>query len=752
MRYLKILILFSLLYSAFGKAQNNEFPHPERIKFDKHCLQIEGEDTFIYSGAFHYFRTPKELWADRFRKIKEAGFNGVETYIPWNWHEREMPSSPSDFSKIDLSELTDWIDMAQSFGFYIIVRPGPYICAEWDGGGFPQWLMQKRPANINREAWLQSDDVEFLKWNQHWYEAVCKAVAPYQITKKKKGEPGIIMFQIENEYERVNWFPKDMKRKYLEDLTVFTRNNGIEVPIFTCWTTESRNIKDGPLNGVFDFVNVYPRWNIRKSFGGLIDKQVKDQPNSPLMSAELQGGWYSEVGGQISRSIDGVAPVQTQNIALYAIQRGFSLINFYMLVGGTNFDDWASRETTTSYDFAAAIQENGGIADKYRRLKGIGEMLKEHGSMIARSEQVDIDVLNSDSLVEITLRKAKDGSRFFFVRTEARDRAHFGNTIVKEKDGTAHSFDYALEPFGSQVYYIPSNAKPTEKGIWYPQLSDPLVRPGDIPSAINFEQMYYTADQQPQKWIKLNKGQTLEHYKIYDRHFVYYRVKIPAGKIFTVGLIGDKLVNNSKADEVLAMVNGVLLDPKSKDKESISFEMPKTADYAILLFENRGLHHHTKRIVEDNWFNGIKWVRVDGKEITMEFASVEKSQGLSFSQSPLFSSSWEGTPIGTLHRDKLLTWHRIEFELPEKKNGLWMPWKLNIGAKGNGFIYLNGKCIGRYWNEGPQTEYYLPECWLNFGKGMKNIVAMSLRPIDGEVAINHLSVEPDKFSAEFRYY
>lgn len=750
MKYIRILIIFFFLFSALAKAQNNGFPYPERIKFDNHCLQIEGEDTFIYSGAFHYFRTPKELWADRFRKIKEAGFNAVETYIPWNWHEKEMPSSPEDFSKLDLTDLTDWLNMAESFGFYIIVRPGPYICSEWDGGGFPQWLMQKRPKSINREAWLQSDDPEFLKWNQHWYEAVCKAVYPYQITKKQKGEPGIIMFQIENEYERVNWFPKDMKRKYLEDLTIFTRQNGIEVPIFTCWTTESRNVKDGPLKGVFDFVNVYPKWSISKRFGGLVDQQIKDQPNDPLMSAELQGGWYSEVGGQLSKDMDGVAPVQTQNIALYAIQRGFSLINFYMLVGGTNFDDWASRETTTTYDFAATIQENGGVGDKYRRLKGIGNMLKEHGTKIVRSEQIDIDLINTDSLVDITLRKAKDGSCFFFVRTEARDRSHFGNVIVREKDGTAYSFDYELEPFGSKVFYIPAGNKDVKGGVWYPQLTAPLVRPVNLPDTVKFNSIQYKADQLPSKWVKLKSGEVLDKYKIYDRHYIYYKLNIPEGKVLTLGIIGDKLVNNSKADEVLVQANGAILNPISKDEKTVSFKIPEHASYVNLLFENRGLHHHTKRIVEDNWFNGIKWAKVDDKEIQVEFASVEKERGLSYSQLPLVSKEWENSKIGISHTNELMTWHRVEFDLPEKQDGVWTPWQLIIKAKGNGFIYLNGKCVGRYWNEGPQTVYFLPECWLNFGKAKKNVITISLRPIDGEVKIDALSVVPDKFSAEYR--
>ena len=105
---------------------------------------------FILSAAFHYFRCPQELWRDRFRKIKEAGFNTVETYVPWNWHERNMPKSVDDYSQCNFDDLKAWLHMAhEEFGLYTIVRPGPFICAEWAGGAYPRWL-----ANFARTAMI----------------------------------------------------------------------------------------------------------------------------------------------------------------------------------------------------------------------------------------------------------------------------------------------------------------------------------------------------------------------------------------------------------------------------------------------------------------------------------------------------------------------------------------------------------------------------------------------------------------------
>ncbi|MEO7097841.1 MAG: beta-galactosidase, partial [Luteolibacter sp.] len=220
--------------SLFAQAPSDppvpQFQHPERIRYDGHCLQIEGADFFVSSAAFHYFRTPRELWRDRFQKIKDAGFNTVETYIPWNLHERDVPSGLDDFSKIDLSEFEAWLKMAQDeFGFYTIVRPGPFICAEWGGGGYPRWLAKFNPWT-GKDFWLRSADDAHIAWSVHWYEAVCRVFAREQITRKPKGAKGIILVQIENEYDH---HKTPDKPKVLRALFETVKKAGVDVPIFT---------------------------------------------------------------------------------------------------------------------------------------------------------------------------------------------------------------------------------------------------------------------------------------------------------------------------------------------------------------------------------------------------------------------------------------------------------------------------------------------------------------------------------------
>src|SRR5271154_1744388 len=252
---LAAIILTAFVNVVFAQS-SRPFLHPDRIRYDSQCLTIDGKDVFIYSGAFHFFRCPKELWRDRFQKIKSAGFNCVETYVAWNWCEQEMPADTNDFSKMNLTDLDGFLKMAEEFGLYVIVRPGPYICAEWDTGGYPQWLLAKKPdAPLRSQGWLRSDDPVYLSWCKHWYDAVCPVIAKHQITRKSPGAPGVILVQVENEYDFGPHFSDDVKINQVKALAEDARADGIDVPLITCWTHQVRGSTDPVLRQIFDCSN-----------------------------------------------------------------------------------------------------------------------------------------------------------------------------------------------------------------------------------------------------------------------------------------------------------------------------------------------------------------------------------------------------------------------------------------------------------------------------------------------------------------
>ncbi len=872
-----ILAATSLTVVTAAAEPARPFLHPDRIRYDSRCLTIDGKDVFIYSGAFHYFRCPKELWRDRFQKIKAAGFNCVETYVAWNWCEQAMPAGTNDFSKVSLTDLDDFLKIAEEFGLYVLVRPGPYICAEWDTGGYPQWLLTKKPAAPLRDkGWLRSDDPVYLAWCKHWYDAVCPVIAKHQITRKPAGQPGVILVQLENEYDYAK-FSDDVKRNQVRALGEFARADGIDVPLFTCWTHPVRGQADPLLRQVFDACNFYPRWNVDEVQKGIAQLR-RDQPDAPLATTELQGGWFSKVGDKLSEEQDGITGSQINNLTLFTIQNGETMLNYYMLYGGSNLGDWGAREMTTSYDYNAPIREWGGVGDRYQRVWALGHMLREHGAKLARSEAVECEVNVPQTDVSIVLRRAPDGSRYFFVRTSQHAEPRVGTARVKEKGADTNEivFDYNLEPFGSKVFYLPPGVNDVAQGEWLPKAAPAIERPTDLPAGVTITSAQRQTDYGPSSWTKMKPGQNLAQLGVYDSRLIFYQAKISSATRTNL------MVEYPENDAVLATINGKSTARIGGTASSSVFDLPAGSSAVLLLYENRGhdngggmerpagifsaqvvraaqvegkpiggwrmrevdntskkrpeikadfddaswtpvaaddlsakqltpgkiavfranLELSADDLRDGKWdlnfgrIDDAGWVYVNGKsvgrttdweqpysfDVTRQFhpgknviAVIVRNDGgggglglpsfgrelegepveLESFGSPagmekqwwttdFDDQSWETVAVGSAGTatNSLLTWYRIKFYLPSPKPGVWVPWHLRLNATGNGFLYLNGHALGRYWQAGPQRDFFLPECWLNFGIGQSNVVTLSLRPVDKGVAIQSAVVEP----------
>ena len=508
----------------------------------------------IYSGAFHYFRCPKELWRDRFQKIKDAGFNTVETYVPWNYSEQQMPAGTNDFSKVDLEDLDDWLTMAEQFGFYVLVRPGPYICAEWATGGYPQWLLEKKPDEpLRRSGWLRSDDPVYLAWSEHWFAAVSPVIAKHQINRKPPGSPGVILVQLENEYD--SHAPDDVMINQLKALARTARAGGIDVPFFTCWTHVVRGSTDPVLREMFDCCNFYPRWNVEGRLRPEIAKLRAEQPDAPLATTELQGGWFSQVGGKLSEDQDGMTAAQIQNLTFFALQMGDTLMNYYMLFGGSNPGGWGGRNMTTTYDYNAPIRESGGVGERYQRVWAIGHMLQEHGAKLARAEAVDCEVTTSQKDVAAAMRRAPDGSRYLFVRTSQHTESREGTATVKEKSGDTNEivFNYKLEPFGSMILYMPPGANDAAHGEWLPKAAPAIERPTDMPASVIINSAKMQIDPGSSHLTEMKSGSNLAQLGIYDSRFApFYFIQTKSFSSTAANL----MVEFPDGDAVLATING----------------------------------------------------------------------------------------------------------------------------------------------------------------------------------------------------
>lgn len=312
----------------------------------KEDLRLGGEPFQIISGSFHYFRTVPEYWRDRLEKLKNMGCNTVETYIPWNFHEPKK----GEFLWDGMRDICGFIRTAQELGLYVIIRPSPYICAEWEFGGLPAWLLKDR--NMRLRCCYEP----YLNAVRDYYSVLIPKLAPYQIDR---GGP-IILMQIENEY---GYYGNDTA--YLEFLRDTMRGFGITVPLVTSdgpWSENSfrSGCVDGALpTGNFGSAAEWQFSQMKKYIGG----------EKPLMCMEFWCGWFDAWGEEHHTTPPEKAAKELEDLLR------LGNLNFYMFEGGTNFGFMNGRNCgcktadVTSYDYDSPLTEDGRITEKYNAFK-----------------------------------------------------------------------------------------------------------------------------------------------------------------------------------------------------------------------------------------------------------------------------------------------------------------------------------------------------------------------------------------------
>lgn len=319
----------------------------------------------VISGAMHYFRIPREYWYDRLLKLRECGFNTVETYTPWNLHERK--EGVFDFS--DNLDIEAYIRTASELGLHVILRPGPYICAEWDMGGLPSWLLTYEKMN------LRCYDELFLSKVRRYYKELLGRIRPYLA----KAGGNIFMLQIENEYGS---FGND--KRYLREIVEIYRENDIDCLFFT---------SDGPTYSMLSGGSL-PEYLAVANFGSKPRENfelLKELfPSSPLMCGEYWCGWFDHWFEEhhVRPSEEIVSDVRD----FADLNASF---NFYMFHGGTNFAFCNGANhikryepTVTSYDYNAPLNEAGDRTKLYYDIRNIiGEKYGNLPEMTAKDSK-----------------------------------------------------------------------------------------------------------------------------------------------------------------------------------------------------------------------------------------------------------------------------------------------------------------------------------------------------------------------------
>ncbi len=305
-------------------------------------FKMDGKSFRIYSGSMHYFRIMPEYWEDRLRKLKAAGFNTVETYVCWNMHEPRK----GEFDFTGRFDIRRFIKTAQEVGLYAIVRPGPYICAEWDFGGLPAWLLK------DRNMRLRCAYPDYLQHVSDFYHRLFEEIGDLQ-----QSEGGnIIAMQIENEYGS---YGND--KEYLRYIEKLMLDCGTKVMLFTSDGDDNSMLSGGTLPDVFKTLNFGSRAS------EIFNAMDRFHENTPKMCTEFWCGWFDHWGEEHhTRGSDSVAGEIKDFLDIDAS------FNFYMFHGGTNFGFTAGancyeeyQPTVTSYDYCALLTEWGDYTPAY---------------------------------------------------------------------------------------------------------------------------------------------------------------------------------------------------------------------------------------------------------------------------------------------------------------------------------------------------------------------------------------------------
>ena len=308
----------------------------------------DGKPIKIISGAVHYFRNLPETWRDIFKKMRAMGCNCVETYCAWTLHEKKK--GEFDFSgRLDIER---FLLTAQEEGLMAIVRPGPYICAEFEFGGLPWWIQSEEDIEI------RCMNASYIKYFDRYLDELLARVKPLLCTN---GGP-VIMMQCENEY---GYYGDD--KQYLKYLKEGYVKRGIDVPLFTSDGTSVQDLLDGTTEGCLPTLN----------FGSRVEENFKAHdelfPNVPKMCMEMWDGWFDAWGDDKHHTTDAGTYA---GIVDDMLKRGS--VNFYMFIGGTNFGftSGANHYETfapdvTSYDYDALLSECGDVTEKYMKVRDV---------------------------------------------------------------------------------------------------------------------------------------------------------------------------------------------------------------------------------------------------------------------------------------------------------------------------------------------------------------------------------------------
>ncbi|XP_023003076.1 beta-galactosidase 3 [Cucurbita maxima] len=634
------------------------------VTYDRKAILINGQRRVLFSGSIHYPRSTPEMWEGLIQKAKEGGLDAVETYVFWNVHE----PSPGNYNFEGRYDLVRFIKTIQKAGLYANLRIGPYVCAEWNFGGFPVWL--KYVPGIS----FRTDNEPFKKAMQGFTEKIVGMMKSEKLFESQGGP--IILSQIENEYGVQSKLFGAAGKNYMTWAAKMAVGLETGVPWVMCKEEDAPDPVINTCNGFY------------------CDTFSPNKPYKPTMWTEAWSGWFNEFGGPIHQR-----PVQDLAFAVARfIQKGGSFINYYMYHGGTNFGRTAGGPfITTSYDYDAPIDEYGLIRQpKYGHLKELHRVVKMCEKALVSADPV-VTSLGSSQQAYVYTSESGDCAAFL--------SNYDINSAAKVMFNNVH---YSLPPWSISILPDCRNVvfNTAKVGVQTSQLE---MLPTNSPVFL-WESYNEDISAEDDSTATMTTSGLLEQINVTKdtSDYLWYITSVDIGSTesFLHGGELPTLIVLSSGHAVHIFINGRLSGSAFGSRENRRFTYTGKVDFhagqnTIALLSvavglpNVGGHYETWNtgILGPVALHGLDQGKLDLSWAKWTYKVGLKGEAMNLrSPNSISSVEWMKGSLAA-QAPQPLTWHKSNFDAPEGDE----PLALDMQGMGKGQIWINGHSIGRYW-------------------------------------------------------
>jgi beta-galactosidase len=650
----------------------------EAVTFDERSVIVHGKRVLISCGEVHYARSTRAMWPKILDRSRDLGINTIATYVFWNRHE----TSRNVWDFAGERDLGHYLDLCQQKGLSVFLRVGPYICAEWNYGGFPPYLRDEPGITI------RTMNPAYCARVENYYMKLAEVVKPHLASN---GGP-VTLLQVENEYSNIAKRYGEQGQEYLRWIVgLATRAGFSSVPTTTC---------EGGAQGAIETANGFTIPQER------IAKLRETHPGTPLLWTELYPAWYRVWGGRIAAARD---PRTMASSILDFVSRGGSGWNYYMWHGGTNFGRNSMYLQTPTYDFHAALDEFGSITETGMYLGGFHSVMQEHRTVFLEGDRTETSV---DGKRTVTWRH--NGDELILMQEKSNEPqpggrpSRMGNDRARLLNGKGEVlFDAdAMRDTVSRSFNAPAwKPVPQPAALVWQAWDEPMPEHRTDPghrSVEPVEQLLLTKDSSDYCWYSAPLEVSTDSPQ---------EVVVPYGGDFLYAYVDGKLIGSSKL-------------PLKEDRGPITPEDP--AHPRILIGDNEknrdnsyrhaftatGLAQGTHRLailatavgmIKGDWMiassmdferKGIwEGVTLNGQPLR-NWTMRPGLAGETLLLKPGHATAWRSMPS----EQRPLRWYRTQIAVPANLLRGDSVFQLDASGLGKGMIWVNGKGVGRHWS------------------------------------------------------